>query len=105
MGDPNHSAPDKYLKKVNGREIHPAAAELGVALRCGWVWAIGARDVRVLGTFVFTAGLAVLIIFGKRNSRLSYEYPEKTGTLDVVVGLGSLIGTLVLKIWIDKQLT
>jgi hypothetical protein len=33
---------------------------------------------------------------------MSSEYPEKTGTLDVMVGLGSLVGAIALKIWMDR---
>jgi hypothetical protein len=80
-------------------------ASLGfVAMRCVWAFALGTRDIKVLITLAVSVSITVLIIFVKRNRRLSYEYPEKTGTLDVVVGLGSLVGTLALKIWLDKLL-
>ena len=79
------------------------AASLGfVALRCVWAFATGMRGLNLLIAFVVTGGLAALFVLATRNRRMSYEYPEKTGTLEVVVGLGSLVSAIALKIWMDR---
>lgn len=79
-----------------------AVALAFVALRCVWAFATGIRGLNLLITFAVTGGLASLLVLARRNRRMSYEYPEKTGTLDVVVGLVSLAGAIALKIWMDK---
>ena len=79
------------------------AASLGfVALRCVWAFATGMRGLNLSIAFVVTGGLAALFVLATRNRRMSYEYPEKTGTLEVVVGLGSLVSAIALKIWMDR---
>ncbi len=75
-----------------------------VALKCVWAFATGMRGVALLITFFVTAGVTALILLLLSNRRLSYQYPEKTGTVDLVVGLGSLVGTIGLKLALDRFL-
>ena len=75
-----------------------------VALRCVWALVVMARDWKILVVLTVSVGALALILYGSRNRRLSYEYPEKAGTLDLLVGIGSLAGTVALKIWLDKLL-
>jgi hypothetical protein len=78
-------------------------ASLGfVALRCVWAFAIGARELGLVVTLVVTVGLSAVILVVMRNRAYLNDWPEKTGTLDVLIGLGSLIGTIALKIWLDR---
>ena len=43
--------------------------------------------------------------FFGRHYRPSYEFPRNVGTLDMLVGVASLAGTIALKIWLDAHLT
>ena len=74
-----------------------------VALRCVWAFAIGARGLALLATFAVTVGLSALVLFVMRDRHISYDWPEKTGMFDVLIGVGSLIGTLAVKIWLDRH--
>jgi hypothetical protein len=76
-----------------------------IALRCVWALVVVARDWKILIVLIVSVGALALILCGLRNRRLSYEYPEKTGTLELLVGIGSLVGTVALKIWLDKLLS
>ena len=41
--------------------------------------------------------------FFGRHYRPSYEFPRNVGTLDMLVGVASLAGTIALKIWLDAH--
>jgi hypothetical protein len=73
-----------------------------IALRCVWALVVVARDLKIFVVLAVSLGVFALIFFSLRNKQLSYEFPEKTGTLDLLIGLGSLVGTLALNIWLDK---
>jgi hypothetical protein len=68
-----------------------------VALRCVWAFATGARGLSLLITLAATAGLTAFVVFARGSTPISYKHPEKTGIVDVVVGLGSLVGAIALK--------
>jgi hypothetical protein len=76
-----------------------------VALRCVWAFVTGTRGLSLFVAFVATGGLTAFITFARKSTPMSYEYSKRTGAVDLVVGLGSLVGTIALKIWLDKVLT
>ena len=75
-----------------------------IAMRSLWVFIAVRRDIRVLlAGGICSLILIVALVLG-RNYRPKYQFSGTDRMLDLVVGVLSLIGTFVLKIWLDKHL-
>jgi len=74
-----------------------------VAVRCVWVSIAIRRDVWVIVTGVVCGLIILLATLVGRGYRPSYDWPENTGILELLVGVGSLTATIMLKIWLDSR--
>lgn len=77
-----------------------------VAVRSLWAVVMIGHDRNLI--LVGAASWLVLpigVFLGRRYRPSCYEWPREVGTLDTLIGVGSLAVTLALKIWLDAHLT